>query len=133
MTRKAGLALMACLIVTACDGNESTAPSSSNGFAGRWSGTVVVIPLVAPGAGLPIPQSRPLSFTISAEQRVTAISIGYDFSGRSGVKAFSGLSIAIGASPVPSLRQQGWGYSSASPEGKVRTEVYAAFTSDRTA
>jgi hypothetical protein len=92
---------------------------------------VVVLPLIPPGAGIPTRQSQPLSFTVSAEQRLTDISIGYNFSGCSGVKTFSGLSVPIGASG--SLGQQGWAYVSFASGGSDRTEVYGTFTSDRTA
>jgi hypothetical protein len=87
----------------------------------------------SPGSGVPTIQSQPLSFTVSADQRVTDISIGYNFSACSGVKTYSSLSIAIGASPFNSPGQRGWGYASATSDGRDRTEVYGEFTSDRTA
>jgi hypothetical protein len=133
MTRAAVLVLMLCLTASACGGSEPTAPSPapSNGYAGRWSGTVLVLPLIPPGSGIPTIQSQPLSFAVSADQRVTDISIGYSFNGCSGVKTFSGLSIAI-ASPLGS-QGQGWGYASPTSDGRDHVEVYGAFTSDRTA
>ena len=134
MTRSAVYVLMLCLITTACGDSEPTAPSPapSSGYAGRWSGAVVVLPLIPPGAGIPTRQSQPLSFTVSADQRVTDISIGYNFSGCSGVKTFSGLSVPIGASG--SLGQQGWAYISPfASDGRDRTELYGQFASDRTA
>ena len=102
------------LTAMACGGSEPTgpttpAPAPSSGYAGRWSGTVLVLPLI--GAGIPTIQSQPFSFTVAADQRVTDISIGYNFNGCSGAKTFSGLSIAIGASALNS-QGQGWGYVS---------------------
>ena len=123
------------LTATACGGSEPTAPTPpapapSSGYAGRWSGTVLVLPLI--GAGIPTIQSQPFSFTVSADHRVTDISIGYNLNGCSGAKTFSGLSIAIGASALNS-QGQGWGYVSPTSTGRDRTDVYATFTSDRTA
>lgn len=137
MTRTAALGLMLCLTATACGGNGPTEPSPgtpapSNGYAGRWTGTVLVLPLVAPGSGPLTIRSQPLSFTISADQRVTDISIGYDFNGCSGVRTFPGLSIAIGASPFGS-QGQGWGFGSPTSDRTDHIQVYGAFTSDRTA
>ena len=92
---------------------------------------MAVLPLIPPGTGVPTIQNQPLSFTVSADQRVTDISIGYNFSGCSGVKTFSGLGVPIGASF--SLGSQGWAYVSFATGGRDRTEVYATFTSDRAA
>ena len=52
MTRTAFLVLMLCLIATACGDNEPTAAPSS-GYAGRWSGTVLVLHLWPPGQESP--------------------------------------------------------------------------------
>ena len=124
------LALMLCVIATAC-GDNGVAPSpgaASNGFAGQWSGTVLVLSLPPSGA----PQSQPISFTVSADQRVTDISIGYRFNGCSGVKTFSGLSLAIAASSANSPGPS-WGYGSPTPDGNDHTQVFGFFTSARTA
>src|SRR6185503_16752765 len=43
------------------------------------------------GAGIPTLHNEPVTFIVSADQRVTDISIGYNFSACSGVKTFSGL------------------------------------------
>src|SRR5262245_9798891 len=133
MTLRTAPVLIVCAAITAC-GSQPTAPtvlaapavaaaSPSTGYAGRWSGTVLVLPLMAPGTGIPAIQSKPFSFVVSADQKVTDISIGYDFNGCSGVKTFSNLSVAIGASPL--YAEQGWGYASPTSDGTDRTELYA--------
>lgn len=136
IARAAFLLLTVCLIGTACGGREPTAPTPSNGFAGRWSGTVVVGPLLAPGTGVSTFQNQPLSFTVSGDQRVTDLSIGYSFRACSGVKTLTGISIGIiGASPFGKPGEQGWGYASPplGSDGSDRFEVYGAFTSERAA
>lgn len=135
MTRTAALVLMLCLITSACSGSASMAPSpaASNGYAGRWSGTVLVMPIIAPGTGVPTLKSQPFSFTVSPDQKVTDFSIGYSFNGCSGVKTLTGPSIAIGASPFRQPGEQGWGYASPTSDGNDAFEVYGAFTSDRAA
>ena len=128
------------------NGSEPTAaPSprvSGNGHAGRWSGTVLVSADIPPGSGPPTTQSQPLSFIVSGDERVTDISIGYNISGCSGTKTFSGLTIVIGAAPInlellgPSpinLQLQGWVYASPTADGKNQTHVSGTFTSDVTA
>src|SRR5206468_7810481 len=58
---------------------SSTAPSSS--YAGQWSGTTT--------------QGAAISFAISPDEKVTTISIGYNFAACSGTQTFSNLSLAI--------------------------------------
>ena len=123
------MVVMLSASAAACAGDGPTTPS--NGYAGQWAGTVLVMPAVIPGAGLATLQSRPISFVVSADQRVTELSIGYDFSGCSGTKTFSGLSVTIG--PLPRSLEQGWGFGTSATDGTNRTEVYATFTSNREA
>jgi hypothetical protein len=47
--------------------------------AGEWVGTTS--------------QGQPIAFTVSADERVTAITVGYDFNGCSGSKIFADLSV----------------------------------------
>ena len=74
------LALIACALPAACGGSASPAVPGAGRFAGEWSGTTF--------------QGRPITFTVSGE-KVTAISVGYAFSGCSGVDTLSGLDHAI--------------------------------------
>src|SRR5262245_60873015 len=70
---------IACVtLASACQGSR-TQPSSS-GIGGQWRGTTS--------------QGSPIEFTISQDEKVTSITIGYNFNGCSGVKTFPDLSLA---------------------------------------
>jgi hypothetical protein len=62
---------------------DPAAPSAS-GYAGEWSGTTF--------------QQQPISFTVSRDQKVTAVSVGYVFSGCSGVETLPGPDVAVTSS-----------------------------------
>lgn len=70
-------------VAGAC-GGSSPAPSSS--YRGEWVGTT------SHGAAI--------RFTVSADQRVTALSVGYSFNGCSGTKTFPDLSLPIAPNPI---------------------------------
>ena len=63
---------------TGCNG--PTDPSGA-GYAGEWSGTTA--------------QGKPISFTISGSETVTAITLGHEFNGCSGAQTFSSLNLGI--------------------------------------
>jgi hypothetical protein len=109
-----------CAVLTASCGS-ATAPSgaASNGFAGQWSGSTL--------------QGRPLSFSVSADQSVTDISVGYSFNGCSGVKTFSGLKLVIATPLSPTSPGPGFGYGSETRDGTNYTQVAGWFTSGQTA
>lgn len=71
--RTAAIAVGALL--SACGG---TAPSAT-GIDGSWSGTTS--------------QGMTISFTISPDQKVTAITVGYSFNGCSGSQTFANLNL----------------------------------------
>src|SRR5436190_23625341 len=74
--RSACLLLIAqAVLATACG---STKPSSTT-LEGQWSGTTS--------------QGTPVGFTVSADQRVTAITVGYRFGGCAGTQTFDNLSL----------------------------------------
>jgi hypothetical protein len=81
------LTLAACALFGACGGGNTTATApnatgpSASGYAGEWSGTTS--------------QGQPISFSVSSDQTVTALSVGYVFSGCSGIDRLSGLSEPI--------------------------------------
>lgn len=108
-------------LLSACGGSESTPTTPSPGetlrYDGQWSGTTS--------------QGRPITFTVASDQKVTAITVGYGFSGCSGVNTFSGLSLDIGYPPVqtPMTPGPGFGYGSGSPEAANYTQVSGYFTS----
>ena len=89
MPRRSILAIVACVTVGACGGGtanplDPAAPPNTQSYTGEWSGTTF--------------QQQPVSFTVSAEQKVTAVSVGYVFSGCSGVETLTGLEQAITSS-----------------------------------
>jgi hypothetical protein len=64
-----------CAVICACG---PTSPSSA-ALDGQWSGTTS--------------QATPITFTVSSDQRVTAITVGYSFNGCSGMQTFSNLNL----------------------------------------
>ena len=83
------LTLAAGFLLGACGGSGSPtgpgpatpgAPASAEEYSGRTF------------------QQQPISFTVSSEQKVTAVSVGYVFSGCSGVETLSGLDHAVTSS-----------------------------------
>jgi len=74
--RSACLLLIAqAVLVTACG---STKPSSTT-LEGQWTGTTA--------------QGTPIGFTVSADQKVTAITVGYRFGGCAGTETVASLSL----------------------------------------
>jgi hypothetical protein len=69
------VAILGCALMNAC---SSTNPSSA-GLDGQWSGTTS--------------QGTPITFAVSSAQKVTDITIGYNFNGCSGVQTYSNLSL----------------------------------------
>src|SRR5438046_1264923 len=64
-----------CALMCACG---PTTPSSAT-LDGQWSGTTS--------------QGTPITFTVSSDQKVTDITVGYSFNGCSGVQTFSNLNL----------------------------------------
>ena len=64
-----------CVLMSACG---PTAPSSS-ALDGQWTGTTS--------------QGTSIAFTVSPDQKVTAITVGYRFNGCSGVQTFTNLNL----------------------------------------
>ena len=104
-------------------GYSPTGPGALN-HAGDWSGTTS--------------QGRPISFTISPNERVTAISVAYDFSGCSGVKTFASIDVAITSAPrgllPPELEQfAGFNFRDGAQGAANATQVVGALKSETTA
>jgi len=125
---KAGAVFLAVAVlasISACDTGQNTpsepSSGSSTGYDGQWTGTTY--------------QGRSITFVVSSDQKVTAITVGYDFNGCSGVKTFSSLSLDIGVPPNRSAPTLGptFGYGSGPPDGSNYTQVYGSFTSSTTA
>ena len=66
-----------CAIAAAC---SSSGPSTIS-YAGQWAGTTA--------------QGESIAFTISSDQLVTAITLGYAFNGCTGLQTYSNLSLSI--------------------------------------
>jgi hypothetical protein len=69
---------MAVVAATAC---SSPSQPSSAGYAGQWSGRTA--------------QGKAITFTVSPDERVTAITVGHEFNGCSSEETFANLSIGI--------------------------------------
>src|ERR1044071_4923301 len=89
----AALLTLAGLAVTSC-GDAPAAPSraaATTGFEGSWTGST------ADGSSI--------AFTVSSDQRVVAITVGYAFNGCRGTRSFDHLDIRLapGRSPLTGL------------------------------
>ena len=101
------LASALCAFVTACD---TTTPTQV-GLAGQWSGTTS--------------QGTPISFTVSADEKVTSITVGYSFNGCSGSQTFANLNVETapnvacipGPCPPSISSYRAFGYSAGPREG----------------
>ena len=107
-----------------CGGSAENNPTTPGGdparYDGQWKGTTS--------------QGRPITFTVSSAQKVTAITVGYSFNGCSGSNTFSNLNLDIGVTPNPATSLgPGFGFGSGSPEGSNYTQVYGSFRSNTTA
>ena len=72
------MAFVSFALMGACSSASPTSPTS-NGNAGNWSGTTT--------------QGSPITFSVSPDERVTSISLGYSFNGCTGTKTFSNLNL----------------------------------------
>jgi len=91
-TRVSTLILIAtsCVLLSGCGAASPTSPGPLPvGHAGEWSGTTF--------------QDRSILFTVSPEQQVTTISLGYQIDTCSGVDTFSGLNVPFTAG-VPAFQ-----------------------------
>jgi hypothetical protein len=80
-TVRPGLLLIAfCALVSAC-GSPSGPSASQANYEGQWSGTTA--------------QGKAVTFTISADQNVTTLTVGHEFNGCSGSQTFSSISVSI--------------------------------------
>ena len=124
------LAVLVCIPATllisssGCGGSGANNPTTPGGdparYDGQWKGTTS--------------QARPITFTVSSAQKVTAITVGYSFNGCSGVNTFSNLNLDIGVTPNPATSLgPGFGFGSGPPDGANYTQVYGSFRSNTTA
>ena len=106
-----------CVFMTACSDSEPPTTPETPRYDGEWSGTTS--------------QGRPITFTVSADQKVTAITVGYSFGSCNGTNTFSNLNLDIGTSPIPGAPQigPGFGFGSGSPELPNYTQLFGNFSS----
>jgi hypothetical protein len=112
------LLLSAC-VASACSGSGN-APTSPPGvmsnYEGQWNGMTS--------------QGMHITFTV-ADQKVTSITVGYNFNGCSGTNTFPDLSLAIGSPPNPGSPSPGpgFGFGSGAPDRPNYTQIYGTFSS----
>ena len=81
---------ISCVLSSGCGAASPASPGPLPvGHAGEWRGTTF--------------QGRPISFTVSPEQQVTSISLGYQIDTCSGVDTFSDLTVPFTAD-VPAFQ-----------------------------
>ena len=98
------------VLASACGGPSS--PASSSLSEGRWSGTTT--------------QGAPIAFTVSPDEVLTDLAVGYSFNGCSGTQSFANLNVSTkpdvtcipGPCPSTVSSQRQFAYSS----GRVATE-----------
>jgi hypothetical protein len=128
--RLACVTLVFCIavgsITSACGSadapTEPSAPGPSR-YDGQWTGTTS--------------QGRAIRFSVSTDQKVTTITIGYAFGNCSGENTFSNLSLDVGYPSLPGRLPStgpgpGFGYGSGPPDGPNYTQVYGWFSSSTT-
>lgn len=116
------LALVAsCTLVSACNGPTKPSPAAPSLAVGEWRGTTS--------------QGMPIVFTVSSDEKVTTITIGYSFNGCSGAQTFSGLDLRtapdVTCIPGPCSgaisSYRAFGYASSGPIDGPRTAVNGLF------
>jgi hypothetical protein len=116
------VAMVLSALATACGSSGlPAAPSPSltpEGYAGRWSGTTSM--------------GTAIDFTVAANGSVTAIAVGYNGDGCSGMNTYAEVDVEI-RNPYSSLGRPQFQYSSGSPDSVALTVVFGRFDSDTVA
>jgi hypothetical protein len=73
------LVLVASCTLVTCNGPTRPSPSARSLSIGQWGGTTS--------------QGMPIAFSVSSDEKVTTITIGYSFNGCTGSETFSGLDV----------------------------------------
>ena|SRR5687768_12713263 len=123
------LVIAFCALVTGCDHSPTTpSPGSPARYDGQWSGATF--------------QRMTIAFSVSSDQKVTAISVGYRFDNCAGEKTFTNLNQDIGYASTPPIgsprgpstaRDPAFYYASAPFTQPDHTQIYGSFTSSTTA
>jgi hypothetical protein len=122
LRRALGLVVIAMCVIAACNQSASSPTTPSTvGYAGEWSGATS--------------QNQPISFSVSADQQVTSLSVGWAFNGCSAIGTSSAKSFPI-TNPQPPgpppWDNPGFVYGGQGQDGSVWA-VTGAFTSTQTA
>ena len=120
--RKAAVwgAAFAALLASAC-GSGATSPSASSMSAGQWSGTTA--------------QGASIEFTVSSDEIVKTITVGYNFNGCVGTQTFKDLSVPTAPDVVcipgpcsgPVSNYRAFSYLSGSPLAGPSTSINGLF------
>ena len=73
------LAIVAWACASACSGPTNPSTTNSSLSTGQWAGTTA--------------QGTPIAFTVSSDEKVTTLTLGYNFNGCSGSQTFSNLNL----------------------------------------
>jgi|SRR5688572_10568344 len=129
MMAKGGYVLRTLLLVgmwtvSACSSGSVTAPGGlERSYTGEWTGATS--------------QGTNITFSVSAPNVVTSITIGHNFTGCRDTQTFSSLSLGIGESGLPGRvltpSNSGFGFGSGSPEAPNFVQVTGQFTSSQSA
>jgi len=111
---------LATMLAPACGGSPASSPSSSLSV-GDWNGTTA--------------QRAPIAMTVSSNETLTAITVGYSFNGCSGTQTFSNLNVPTApnvtcipgpcSDPISSYRA--FAYSSSSDGTRSGTSINGLF------
>ena len=121
MSRKAWCMTLSCALASACTPTLLPFIRPASLSMGEWSGTTS--------------QGAPIAFVVSADERVTSITLGYDFNGCSGSHTFSGLDVPTAPDltciPGPCSgalsSYRAFGYSAGSVAGGPMTQINGLF------
>ena len=129
MMAKGGYALRVLFLIgmwstIACSSGSVTAPGGvERVYTGEWTGATS--------------QGTTITFSVSAPNIVTSITIAHNFNGCRDTQKFSGLSLGIGESGLPgrmpTSSRPGFGFGSGSPEAPNFVQVTGQFTSSHVA
>ena len=115
--------LASCTLVGACKGPTGSSTETPTLSVGQWSGTTS--------------QGTTIDFSVSSDEKVTTITIGYSFNACSGSQTFSGLDLRtapdVTCIPGPCSgaisSYRAFGYATSGPIDGPRTAVNGLFVS----
>ena len=117
------LVLLASTLLAACTGPTRPSTDVPTFSVGQWSGTTS--------------QGMPIDFSVSSDEKVTTITVGYSFNACSGSQTFSGLDLRtapdVTCIPGPCsgtiTSYRAFGYASSGPIDGPRTAINGLFVS----